>query len=134
MSQLVEHYLQRELNPDNTWKSYPTKQAYAIYLRRWILPRWGACRLGTIKSTEVESGCGSFGWSNASISFAIAINLALFGLIGPFAASLMDRWGLRRVVILALSLLAISVGLTTLMRSECSSASCGAFVWVLGPA
>jgi len=59
-----------------------------------------------------------FGWSNASISFAIAINLALFGLIGPFAASLMDRWGLRRVVLLALALLAISVGLTTLMRSE----------------
>ncbi len=59
-----------------------------------------------------------FGWSNASISFAIAINLALFGLIGPFAASLMDRWGLRRVVLLALFLLSISVGLTTLMKSE----------------
>ncbi len=59
-----------------------------------------------------------FGWSNASISFAIAINLALFGLIGPFAASLMDRWGLRRVVLLALFMLSISVGLTTLMKSE----------------
>jgi MFS family permease len=59
-----------------------------------------------------------FGWSNASISFAIAINLALFGLIGPFAASLMDRWGLRRVVLLALLMLSISVGLTTLMKSE----------------
>jgi MFS family permease len=59
-----------------------------------------------------------FGWSYASISFAIAINLALFGLIGPFAASLMDRWGLRRVVLLALFLLSISVGLTTLMKSE----------------
>jgi MFS family permease len=58
-----------------------------------------------------------FGWSSAAISGAIAVNLALFGLIGPFAASLMDRWGLRRVVLLALSLLAISVGLTTLMKS-----------------
>ncbi len=59
-----------------------------------------------------------FGWSNASISFAIAVNLALFGLIGPFAASLMDRWGLRRVVLLALFLLSVSVGLTALMKSE----------------
>jgi MFS family permease len=58
-----------------------------------------------------------FGWSSAAISGAIAVNLALFGLIGPFAASLMDRWGLRRVVLLALSLLAISVGLTTLTKS-----------------
>ena len=36
---------------------------------------------------------GEFGWSRAAISGAIAINIALFGLIGPFAASLMSRWG-----------------------------------------
>ena len=40
-----------------------------------------------------------FGWSRAVISAAVAINIALFGLIGPFAASVMDRWGLRRVVL-----------------------------------
>ena len=40
-----------------------------------------------------------FGWSRALISAAIAVNIALFGLIGPFAASVMDRWGLRRVVL-----------------------------------
>ncbi len=59
-----------------------------------------------------------FGWSNAAISLAIAVNLALFGLIGPFAASLMDRWGLRRLVLCALALLAGSVALTTLMTSR----------------
>jgi MFS family permease len=59
-----------------------------------------------------------FGWTSAAISGAIAINLALFGLIGPFAASLMDRWGLRRMVLCALTLLAVSVGLTTLMQSQ----------------
>ena len=53
---------------------------------------------------------GEFGWSNASISAAVAINIALFGLIGPFAASLMDRFGLRRIVLCALALLAVSVG------------------------
>jgi MFS family permease len=59
-----------------------------------------------------------YGWSDASISLAIAINLLLFGVIGPFAASLMDRWGLRRLVLCALALLVGSVGLTTLMTSQ----------------
>jgi sugar phosphate permease len=61
---------------------------------------------------------GEFGWSNASISFAVAINIALFGLIGPFAASLMERVGLQRIVLSALALLATSVGLTTQMHSQ----------------
>lgn len=59
-----------------------------------------------------------FGWSRAAISGAVAINIALFGLLGPFAASLMDRWGLRRVVLGALALLAVSVALTTRMQSQ----------------
>src|ERR1700677_2182984 len=59
-----------------------------------------------------------FGWTSTAISIAIAINLTLFGLIGPFAASLMDRWGLRRLVLCALILLTVSVGLTTLMKSQ----------------
>src|SRR5262245_42612520 len=61
---------------------------------------------------------GEFGWSRAAISGAVAINIALFGIIGPFAASVMDRWGLRRVVLAAIALLSVSVGLTTVMRSQ----------------
>src|SRR5215813_2644963 len=59
-----------------------------------------------------------FGWSRTVISAAVAINIALFGLIGPFAASVMDRWGVRRVVLSALALLAVSVALTTQMRTQ----------------
>jgi sugar phosphate permease len=59
-----------------------------------------------------------FGWSRTVISAAVAINIALFGLIGPFAASVMDRWGVRRVVLSALALLAVAVALTTQMRSQ----------------
>ena len=61
---------------------------------------------------------GEFGWSRTVISAAVAINIALFGLIGPFAASVMDRWGLRRVVLGAVALLAVSLALTTRMHSE----------------
>ena len=59
-----------------------------------------------------------FGWNRAVISGAVAINIALFGLIGPFAASVMDRWGLRRVILLALGLLSISVASSTLMHTR----------------
>src|SRR5262245_18181701 len=61
---------------------------------------------------------GEFGWSRAAISGAVAINIALFGLIGPFAASVMDRWGLHRVVLAAVGLLCASVAMTTVMRSQ----------------
>jgi sugar phosphate permease len=59
-----------------------------------------------------------FGWGRTTISASIAVNIALFGLIGPFAASVMDRWGLRRVVLCALGLLAASVALSTRMQYE----------------
>jgi sugar phosphate permease len=59
-----------------------------------------------------------FGWSRALISASIAVNIALFGLIGPFAASVMDRWGLRRVVLGALALMSGAVALSTEMSSQ----------------
>lgn len=59
-----------------------------------------------------------FGWSRAAISAAVAINIALFGLIGPFAAAWIDRWGLRRSVSGALALLAASVAVSTRMHAQ----------------
>jgi len=45
-----------------------------------------------------------FGWSTGQISSALALRFALFGLMGPFAAVLMERFGMRRVVSTALAL------------------------------
>ena len=59
-----------------------------------------------------------FHWSRATISFAVAVSLILYGLIGPFAASFMERFGLRRTMISALALLATGVALTTFMRES----------------
>ena len=56
-----------------------------------------------------------FGWSRATISLAVSINLVLFGFVGPFAAAMMDRWGIRPVVAGALLLIAAGAALTTLM-------------------
>src|SRR5947208_2358753 len=58
-----------------------------------------------------------FGWTRTMISSAIAVNIALFGLIGPFAASFMTRYGLRRVILGALSVLACAVALSTRMTA-----------------
>jgi sugar phosphate permease len=47
-----------------------------------------------------------FGWDNTQISTALALRLLLFGLFGPFAAAFMNRFGIRRVMLRALTLIA----------------------------
>src|SRR5205085_687046 len=58
-----------------------------------------------------------FGWNRAVISIAVSINLILFGLTGPFAAALMDRFGLRAVTLGALVTVATGALLTTVMNA-----------------
>ena len=58
-----------------------------------------------------------FGWNRAEIAAAVSINLVLFGLIGPFAAAFMARFGIRRVVLSALLTIATGVALTSVMTS-----------------
>jgi sugar phosphate permease len=50
-----------------------------------------------------------FGWANADISSALAIRLVLFGLMGPFAAALMNRFGVKRVATMALLLIGTGI-------------------------
>lgn len=57
-----------------------------------------------------------FGWSTATISISIAVTIFLYGLCGPFAAAIIERFGLRRSVCGALLLLAIGVTATTRMQ------------------
>ena len=56
-----------------------------------------------------------FGWSRATISIAVSINLMLFGLFAPFAGGLMERFGIRRVVLAALVTVSAGSGLTVFM-------------------
>jgi MFS family permease len=50
-----------------------------------------------------------FGWSTAEISSAMSIRFVLFGLMAPFAAALMNRYGLRNVTLIALLVVAASL-------------------------
>lgn len=56
-----------------------------------------------------------FSWTTQDISSAIAVRFILFGLMGPFAAIFMERYGLRRMVCIALGLIASGLALATRM-------------------
>jgi predicted MFS family arabinose efflux permease len=57
------------------------------------------------------------GWSIVTMSAAVSVNLVLYGLTAPFAAALMERFGLRRVVSAGLLLIAAGSGLSVLARA-----------------
>jgi sugar phosphate permease len=50
-----------------------------------------------------------FGWTTAEISTAISIRLMLFGLMAPFAAALLNRFGLRNVAVISMSVVTASL-------------------------
>ena len=58
-----------------------------------------------------------FGWSRSVVALAVSINLFLFGLCGPFAAAIMERIGMRAMMLLALLVMGIAVILTTQIRA-----------------
>jgi sugar phosphate permease len=58
-----------------------------------------------------------FGWSRAIIGGAVAVNLLIYGLGAPFAAAIVERFGIRRITVIALSLVATGAALTTIMTS-----------------
>ncbi|WP_199736429.1 MFS transporter [Micromonospora sp. HM5-17] len=73
-----------------------------------------------------------FGWPLATISAAVSVNLLLFGLTAPFAAALMDRFGIRRVVAVALTMVAAGSGLTVFMRTSVELILCWGVLVGLG--
>lgn len=58
-----------------------------------------------------------FNWDRTQITFAVAINLLLYGLFAPFAAALIERYGARRVMLSSLGLLTAATGLSTGMKA-----------------
>ena len=58
----------------------------------------------------------AFGWSRSQISLAVSINVLIFGLVAPFAAALMERFTVRKVVMSALLLVSVSATSTIFMN------------------
>lgn len=55
VSEACNHFIQREMAKDDSWRSYSTKMAYTTYMHRWVIPRWGQMCLSEVRTTEVES-------------------------------------------------------------------------------
>ncbi|MFF9362816.1 MFS transporter [Streptomyces griseoluteus] len=89
----------------------------------------GAAAFRSLPGLLIDPLHAEFGWSRATIGAAVSVNLALYGLTAPFAAALMDRFGIRRVVAVALTVIALGAGLTVWMTAPWQLMLCwGLFV------
>lgn len=86
-------------------------------MKRSLHPAWvvamvaclvllGAAGFRAVPSVFMDPLHMEFGWSHGTIGLAMTVNMTLFGLFSPFAASLMDRFGMRPVVVFALTMIA----------------------------
>jgi len=55
IAQRCDHFEQRELAKENTWRSHATKKIYKAYLTRWVRPHWHKYELSEIRTIQVES-------------------------------------------------------------------------------
>jgi len=89
--------------------------AWVVAVVTWIT-LLAAAGFRSTPSTLIVPLEHEFGWSRATISLAVSINLLLFGLFAPFAGGLMERFGVRRVVVGALLTVSAGSALTVFMR------------------
>ncbi|MEU9966542.1 MFS transporter [Streptomyces solisilvae] len=75
----------------------------------------GAAGFASLPGLLIDPLHEEFGWGRGTIGFAVSVNLALYGLTAPFAAALMDRFGIRTVIAAALTVIAAGGGLTVFM-------------------
>jgi MFS family permease len=89
----------------------------------WFVAAAGLVTLVTAAGFRATTGVlivplqEEFGWSRATIGFAVAINLVVYGLGGPFAAAFVERYGMRRVITVAVLGITLGAGLSTLMTA-----------------
>ncbi len=109
-------------------RATPFSRPTGARVRRRPHPAWtvAAVTLGAlVAAAAFRSSTGAllepiedeFGWSRATTSGAVTVNLVLYGLTAPFAAAVMERWGIRRTVSIALVVVAAASAATTVMTS-----------------
>ena len=103
-----------------TSTAVPTRRIHPAW---WVagvtfLALVGAAAFRAVPGVLIDPLHAEFGWSVSTISAAIALNMALYGLTAPFAAALMERFGIRRVVVIALLITATGSGLTVFMTAS----------------
>jgi predicted MFS family arabinose efflux permease len=92
----------------------------------------GAAAFRSVPGLLIDPLRQEYGWSRGTIGAAVSVNLALYGLTAPFAAALMDRFGIRRVVACALVVIALGSGLTVWMTAAWQLMLCWGLLVGLG--
>jgi MFS family permease len=100
--------------PGRTTRVHPAWWVAAVTFLALV----GAAAFRAVPGVLIDPLRAEFGWSVSTISAAVAVNMALYGLTAPFAAALMERFGIRRVVVGALLLTALGSGLTVFMTAS----------------
>src|SRR5215813_3694512 len=90
------------------------------WMRRWSIDQRRPSTAGAVGAPGVLilPLQKEFGWQNAEISSAIGIRFLLFGLMAPFAAALINRFGIRRIALSALLLIAAGLLLSLAMTRD----------------
>ncbi|KAB1988438.1 MFS transporter [Streptomyces triticiradicis] len=92
----------------------------------------GAAAFRSLPGLLIDPLHQEFHWSRGTIGAAVSINLVFYGLTAPFAAALMDRFGIRRVVAVALTVIAVGSGLTVWMTAAWQLLLCWGLLVGLG--
>lgn len=91
-----------EARPEPTRPGRPTRAHRAWWVAAvTFVTIIGAAAFRSLPGILIDPLHQEFGWSRGTIGAAVSVNLALYGLTAPFAAALMDRFGIRRVVAVA---------------------------------
>ncbi|MEU5233336.1 MFS transporter [Streptomyces anulatus] len=98
----------------------PSRRTFRIH-RAWLMAAVAGAAIVTAGAFTTVPGLlvtplhQEYAWERGQIALAASVNMVLFGLTAPFAAALMDRIGVRRVVMGALLLVAAGALLTGVM-------------------
>lgn len=77
IAELVTHYREKEMT-ENGSKSYSTRTAYEMYLKNWIVPKWGEFSLSDVRTVAVEGWLGTLTLANGSKAKIRNLMSALF--------------------------------------------------------
>ncbi|WP_184722621.1 MFS transporter [Saccharopolyspora phatthalungensis] len=122
---------------DKTDDVISTVSARRVHPAWWVagvafIALLGAAAFRSVPGVFMNPLHDEFGWPHSVISAAVSLNLLLYGLTAPFAAALMVRFGIRRVTVTALLLVAAGSGLTVFMTASWQLVVCWGLLVGLG--
>ncbi|WP_045226288.1 MFS transporter [Methyloterricola oryzae] len=116
-------------------KSSPRAVHYAwIVLAVTFVTLLATAGLRSVPGIIIPSLEREFGWSRESITFAVSVNLLLFGLAGPFLGRWMDLYGPRVVMLTTAGLTSLGALATLFMHATWQMTLCWGVIMGAGSA